>query len=175
MDHNNDFSRQLLNQKMDAIHQQHQSKNIQKKSNGGNSGEGDIMNKILHNTIDEDDNVSMSAQAILNEYRGYVKDFFNIKAEIKACQIALKNRRNKIKVLESKIKTFMIENEIEILNTQFGFLSTESKQRKKQAYNKKSILEKARQELSPSEFEKLQKIYKEAIYVNTDTLKIISK
>jgi hypothetical protein len=168
MTSNNDFSRQLLNQKINALHNQHR-----KVSNSDNNE--DIMNKILHNDIDNDDNVSMSAQAILNEYRGYVKDFFNIKAEIKACQIAMKNRRNKIKDLEGKIKTFMIENEIEILNTQFGFLSTETKQRKKQVNNKKGILEKARQELSPEEFEKLQKIYKEEIYVKTDTLKIITK
>lgn len=177
----NDFSRQLLNHKMNAIQQQntpspnlHQSSNIIKKKNNGSDSDN-IVDKILNDNIDKDDNVSMSAQAILNEYREYVKNFFTIKTEIKALQHAMKTRRKKIKILEEKIKNFMIENEIEILNTQFGFLSTETKDRKKQANNKQNILEKARQELTPNEFEKLKKIYKEEIYVKTNTLKIISK
>jgi len=172
MNPNNDFSRQLLNQKMNELHQQQFPS--YKKSNGSDSN-NDIVNKILHNNIDDNDNVSMSAQAIFNEYRSYVKEFFSAKGEIQVLQLAIKKRKNKLKELESKIKNFMLENEIEILNTQFGFLSTETKQRKKQAYNKKGLLEKARQELNPDEFEKLQKIYKEAIYVNTDTLKVINK
>jgi len=186
-----DFSRQLLELKMQnqpQVQPQVQQQQLNPQNNLQDAmnkminqhqkeqSPSDIENQILNNGLDDnEDCVSQSANAILKEYRTIVKNYIKKKGELKALQIAIKNRRNAIGDLEGKIKAFMIDNDIEILNTPFGFLSTETKKYKRYVNNKSDILKKAEQQLTPEDFQKLKQLYTEQIYVDSQKLTIIQK
>ena len=89
-----------------------------------------IVNNILNNEVDMPSTsttlTTVITQEKLQEFKNDVKEWIEIDTTVKRLQVAIKERKKIQTNLNSKILTFMIQNNIEDLNTKSGVIKCKS-------------------------------------------------
>ena len=84
-------------------------------------------------------NINMNPQALSADFTSSVKEYLVIEEEIAKLNIALRERRTKLKALSQIIMRGMSENDIQYVNLKNGVLVYSSKESKK-GLNKNNLL-----------------------------------
>jgi len=85
------------------------------------------------------ENINMNQQQLSGEFTNSVKEYLILEEEISRLNVALKERRTKLKALSSIIMRGMSENDVQYVNLKNGVLVYSNKESKK-GLNKNNLL-----------------------------------